>query len=145
MTAVTLVLGLGVGAWVGPVKTFGMIGIMQTLGLIIVYCMGNLGVMLYFARKRRSEFKLWLHVLVPLATSVALIWVFWKNVETLHPFSPRNAFDYSPLLVIIWTVVGIAILAYTKSTGKEDWVLRAGKSVELRAETRDELLHRPAL
>ena len=76
---------------------------------------------------------------------MALAWVFWKNVETLHPFNPKNAFDYSPLIVIIWTVVGIGILVYASRPGKEDWVLRAGESVELRAETRDEAAHRPAL
>jgi amino acid transporter len=145
LTAVTLAIGVGLGSWLGPVKTFGMIGIMQTLGLIIVYCMGNIGAMLFYGRERKAEFNIWLHAVVPVLTTVALAWVFWKNVETLHPFSPRNAFDYSPLLVIIWTVVGLAILVYARQTGNDGWLLRAGESVELRAETAAEVAHRPAL
>ena len=86
-----------------------------------------------------------LHLVVPVLTTVALAWVFWKNVETLHPFNPKNAFDYSPLLVIIWTALGLAILFFASRTGKEDWLHRAGKSVELRAETASEAAHRPAL
>jgi amino acid transporter len=145
LTAVTLAIGVGLGSWLGPVKTFGMIGIMQTLGLIIVYCMGNIGAMLFYGRERKNEFNIWLHAIVPVLTTIALAWVFWKNVETLHPFSPRNAFDYSPLLVIIWTVIGLAILLYARQTGNDGWLLRAGESVELRAETAAEAAHRPAL
>jgi amino acid transporter len=145
MGAVTLAIGLGLAAWLGPVKTFGMIGIMQTLGLIIVYCMGNIGAILFYGREKRDEFNIWLHLVVPVLTTAALIWVFWKNVETLHPFSPKNAFDYSPLIVIIWTVVGLAIVLYASRTGKEDWLRRAGESVQLRAETAAEAAHRPVL
>jgi amino acid transporter len=145
LCAVTLAIGLGLGSWLGPVKTFGMIGIMQTLGLIIVYCMGNIGAMLFYGREKRNEFNVWLHAVVPVLTTAALAWVFWKNVETLHPFSPKNAFDYSPLIVIIWTVIGLAILLYSSRTGKEGWLLRAGESVKLRAETPTEAAHRPAL
>jgi amino acid transporter len=127
------------------VKTFGMIGITQTLGLIIVYCMGNIGAIRFYGREKRDEFNVWLHLVVPVLTTAALIWVFWKNVETLHPFSPKNAFDYSPLIVIIWTVVGLAIVFYASRTGKEDWLRRAGESVQLRAETAAEAAHRPVL
>jgi amino acid transporter len=51
LCGVTLAIGLGLGSWLGPVKTFGMIGIMQTLGLIIVYSMGNIGAMLFYGRE----------------------------------------------------------------------------------------------
>jgi amino acid transporter len=145
LTGVTLALGLGLASWLGPVKTFGMIGIMQTLGLIIVYCMGNIGAMLYYGREKRDEFNWVLHALVPILTTIALIWVFWKNVQTLHPFNPKNAFDYSPLIVIIWTVVGLVIVLVASRTGKEEWLKKAGESVQLRAETTAELAHRPAL
>ena len=142
---VTLAIGLGLGSWLGPVKTFGMIGIMQTLGLIIVYCMGNIGAMLFYGREKRDEFNVWLHLVVPILTTAALIWVFWKNVETLHPFNPKNAFDYSPLIVMIWTVVGLVIVLVASRTGKEEWLHRAGESVQLRAETAAEAAHRPVL
>jgi amino acid transporter len=122
-----------------------MIGIMQTLGLIIVYCMGNIGAMLFYGRERKDEFNWFLHAVVPILTTLALAWVFWKNVQTLHPFNPKNAFDYSPLIVIIWTVVGLAIVLVASRTGKEDWLKKAGESAQLRAETATELAHRPAL
>jgi len=145
LTAVTLLIGLGLGSWLGPVKTFGMIGIMQTLGLIIVYCMGNIGAMRFYFTERRGEFNWFLHAVVPIATTAALIAVFYENVRTLHPFNPKNAFDYSPLIVIIWTVVGLVIVLVASRTGKEAWLKKAGESAQLRAETPTELAHRPAL
>ena len=145
LTAVTLVIGLGLGSWLGPVKTFGMIGIMQTLGLIIVYCMGNIGAMRFYMGEKRDEFNWFLHLVVPVLTTIALVAVFYENVRTLHPFNPKNAFDYSPLIVIIWTVVGLAIVLIASRTGKEDWLKKAGESAQLRAETPGELAHRPAL
>jgi amino acid transporter len=142
---VTLGIGLGLGSWLGPVKTFGMIGIMQTLGLIIVYCMGNIGAMLFYGREKRDEFNVWLHLVVPVLTTAALVWVFWKNVETLHPFNPKNAFDYSPLIVMIWFAIGLVILFVASRTGKEEWLFKAGESAHLRAETATEATHRPVL
>ena len=66
-------------------------------------------------------------------------------MKTLHPFNPKNAFDYSPLIVIIWTVIGLAIVLVASRTGKEAWLHKAGQSAQLRAETATELAHRPAL
>jgi amino acid transporter len=145
LTAVTIVLAMWLGSWIGPVNEFGMIGIVQTIGLIIVYCMGNIGAMLFYGRERKAEFNIWLHGIIPVLTTIALAWVFWKNVETLHPFSPRNAFDYSPLIVIIWAAVGLLILIFARQSGNDGWMLRAGESIELRAETAAEAANRPAL
>jgi amino acid transporter len=145
MTGVTLAIGLGLGSWLGPVKTFGMIGIMQTLGLIIVYSMGNIGAMRFYFGEKRDEFNWFLHAVVPILTTIALGAVFYESVKTLHPFNPKNAFDYSPLIVIIWTVVGLVIVLVASRTGKEAWLKKAGESVHLREETPTELAHRPAL
>jgi amino acid transporter len=145
LTAVTLILGLGLATWLGPVTTFGMIGIMQTLALIIVYCMGNIGAIRYYFGEKRDQFNWFLHGVIPVVTTIALGAVFYENVKTLHPFSPKNAFDYSPLIVIIWTVAGLVIVLVASRTGKEEWLMKAGESAQLRPETPTELAHRPAL
>ena len=145
MGGITLIIGLGIGSAVGPVNTFGMIGIMQTLGLIIVYAMGNIGVMIFYRRFRRDSFNLWLHAVIPVLTTAALAWVFFKNVQTLHPFNPSTDNDYAPLVVIIWTVVGLGIVFWASRTGRERWLQKAGESAELRLETPDELAHRPRI
>src|SRR5438309_825438 len=69
LTVATIVIGMTLGSWIGPVNEFGMIGIVQTLGLIVVYCMGNIGATIYYGREKRGEFNIWLHLVIPIATS----------------------------------------------------------------------------
>ena len=83
--------------------------------------------------------------IIPLGSSVALGWVFYENVASLHPFSPDTYFDYSPLMVIIWTAVGIGILVVMKLRGREEWLFKAGEAAHERPETAAEAAHRPAL
>ena len=45
---------MALGSTIGPVNQFGMMGIAQTLGLIVVYGMGNLGVVWWYYRKRQG-------------------------------------------------------------------------------------------
>ncbi len=145
LTLATLGIGIGLGEGIGPYNAFGVIGIMQTLGLIIVYTMGNAGAFWYYLNKKRGEFNPLLHFLIPLGSSVALGWVFYENVASLHPFDPNTYFDYSPLMVIIWTAVGIGILTVMHLRGKEEWLFKAGEAAHERLETAEEAAHRPVL
>ena len=145
LTAVTIVLAMVLGSWIGPVNQFGMIGIVQTIGLIIVYCMGNIGATIYYSREKRQEFNWLLHALIPVATSVALIWVLWKTVEGLHPIALNNALDYAPWIALTWFVAGLVILFYASRTGREGWLFRAGEAAHERPETQAELADRPAI
>jgi amino acid transporter len=145
MTCLTILLGMVLGSWLGPITMFGMIGIVQTLGLIIVYCMGNAGAALFYGRERKNEFNWFLHLVLPVAVSAALIWVAWKTVEGLHPISLPSAFDYAPWISLGWLLIGIGILLYASRGGKEEWLHKAGEAAHLRSETSEELAHRPAI
>jgi amino acid transporter len=145
LTVVTIVLAMWLGSWIGPVNQFGMIGIVQTIGLIIVYCMGNIGAMIYYKREKKGEFNWWLHAVTPIAVSGALIWVLWKTVEGLHPIALNNPLDYAPWIALSWFVAGLVILFYASRSGKEDWLFKAGEAAHERAETGAERAHRPAL
>jgi amino acid transporter len=145
LTALTIVAAMVLGSTMGPVNEFGMIGIVQTLGLIVVYSMGNIGVLYYYYNKKKGDFNWWLHGVTPLATSAALIWVGWKTVQGLHIFGLPTPLDYAPWIAIGWFVVGLVILFYASRTGKEAWLLKAGVSTSERPETSEEASHRPAI
>ena len=145
MTGVTILLGMVLGSWLGPITMFGMIGIVQTLGLIAVYCMGNAGATLYYGREKKDEFNWFLHLVLPIGVSAALIWVAWKTIEGLHPISLPSAFDYAPWIALTWAVIGVVVLLYASRTGKEEWLRKAGEAAQLRPETAEELAHRPAI
>ena len=145
MCGVTLAIGLGLGSWLGPVKTFGMIGIMQTLGLIIVYCMGNVGAMLFYGREKRDEFNVWLHLIIPVLTTAASDLGLLEERRDAAPVQPEERVRLQPADRDDLDGRRARDLFFASRTGKEDWLRRAGESVQLRPETAEEAAHRPAL
>jgi amino acid transporter len=145
LTVLTIAAGMALGSTIGPVNEFGMIGIVQTLGLIVVYSMGNIGVLWWYWNKKRGEFNWLLHGVIPVATSAALVWVGWKTVQGLHIFGLPTPLDYAPWIAIGWLVLGLAILFFASRTGKEGWLFKAGQSTLERPETPQEEAHRPAI
>jgi amino acid transporter len=145
MTVLTIVAAMAMGSTMGPVNEFGMIGIVQTLGLIVVYSMGNVGVLWWYWHKKRAQFNWVLHGLIPVLTSAALVWVGWKTVQGLHIFGLPTPLDYAPWIAIAWLVLGLALLFFASRTGKEQWLFKAGESTVERPETATEAAHRPAL
>jgi amino acid transporter len=145
MTVLTIVAAMIMGSTMGPVNEFGLIGIVQTLGLIVVYSMGNIGVLWWYWRKKRGEFNYLLHGVIPLATSAALLWVGWKTVQGLHILGLPTPLDYAPWVAIGWFLAGLVILFYASRSGKEQWLFKAGESTIERPETPEEAAHRPAI
>lgn len=125
-TALTLVVGLGLGFWVGPASFFFTIGLAVTLSLMLFYIAGNLGVFLYYTRSRRDEFNLVLHVLFPLASSVALVFVGYKSLTPLPPSPTR----YGAVVAVVWLLIGVGVLLVMRRTGQENWLLNAGTVFE---------------
>jgi len=71
----------------------------QTLALIIVLQHGQHLRPCFFLSNGGAAGRVstsWLHASIPVLPTVALAWVFWKNVERCIAFNPKNAFDYNP-------------------------------------------------
>ena len=97
-------------------------GVVVTLCMVIVYAAGNIGVFLFYRRERRSEFRLFLHALCPLVSTLALIWVGIKSVVPL----PEAPVKYAPFVVLGWLLLGGMLLGAMKRAGREAWLLKAG-------------------
>ena len=136
-TAVTVALGLVLGAIMGPDKMFVLtVGFCLVIAVIFVYIMGNLGVLLFYWRERRSEFNPILHVIFPVGTSAILIYSLIKSF-TPFPASPDN---WSPVIVGAWMVLGIGVLLVMRSRGDENWLQRASEIIEERPEAPNEII-----
>jgi len=83
------VVGVGVALWLGhkygpfPVA-FGLIATIDTAIIIAIYMLINLACLLFYARERRSEFNILLHVLVPLAGIAVFVPAFLTGVGIGH-------------------------------------------------------------
>jgi len=126
MTFLTLAVGLGLGFWLGPDQEFFMMGIAITLSLAAVYSLGNLGVFLYYWRERRSEFNVWLHAVFPLASTAALGYVAFKSMIPI-PSLPIGA---APWIALGMLVTGLIVVFAISSTGREEWLRKAGAVYE---------------
>jgi amino acid transporter len=124
-TVITLAVGLGLGFGLTPVNEFDLMGVVITLTLIFVYGAGNIGVIRYYWRERRSEFNPVLHAVFPIFSTIALIYVGYKSIVPL-PASPVNA---APFIVAGWLILGLALVWGMSRTGQEDWLRRARQTM----------------
>jgi amino acid transporter len=137
--AIMLVIGLGVGFWIGPDNEYFTIALAFTLALVVIYSLGSLGVFLYYFRERRNEFKFWLHAAFPLLSSAAFLWVGYKSVVPLPP-APIH---WAPVVLAGWTIIGVLVLVYLHQSGKDSWIKRSMDSASERPATAEELAERP--
>ena len=105
-TFLTLAIGLSVGFWIGPDQEYYVIGVAMTLGLMFIYCAGNVGVYVYYRRARPAEFRFLLHFLLPLLSTISLLWVAYKSAVPL----PEPPVRYAPILAAIWLLGGMVLM-----------------------------------
>ncbi len=120
-TALTLAVGLGLGFWLGPDQEFFFMGVVMTLGLVLIYGISNFGVYHFFRFEIRGEFRIWPHVICPLFSTVALLAVGITSVNPLPPAPLR----YAPAVVLIWLFAGLFFVWFMSRTGRESWLSNA--------------------
>jgi amino acid transporter len=125
-TILTLVIGLGLGFLLGPDQEFFMMGVAITLGLVLVYSAGNLGVYRYYRAERAQEFNAWLHLVFPVLSTVALLFVGYKSIVPL----PAYPVVIAPFLVAVWLVAGVILVYRLSRTGREEWLMQAARVYE---------------
>jgi amino acid transporter len=135
-----VVVAFLVGHILGPDVIWFWFGFVITLSVVFVYSMANLGNFLYHWREKRSEFNPITQALFPLASTLALAWLVYK---TVNPY-PAEPFRWTIWTVLGWIVIGVILLVAMKLLGKEDWLHKAGQSVET-AELGEERAHSPAV
>jgi amino acid transporter len=97
-----IALGLILGAWLHPDKAFFTYALAGTLCLCVVYAMGNVAVALYFARTERAAFRIIPHAILPIITTLALIYTIYKTV---------SPFPSYPIGAGVWWAIGWLIFA----------------------------------
>jgi amino acid transporter len=105
-TLLTLAVGLGIGFWIGPDQEYYLLGVAMTLGLMFIYLAGNVGVYFFYRRQRPAEFNFLLHFLLPMLSSISLIWVAYKSAVPL----PEPPVRYAPILAAVWLLAGIVVV-----------------------------------
>jgi amino acid transporter len=97
-----------------------------TLGLIVMYVLASVGVVRYYATEKRSEWNTVVHLVFPVMSALAMLFVGYKSIVPL-PDPPAR---YALVLFVVYTGLGGALLAYLKWRGREDWLERARLAME---------------
>ena len=122
-----MVLSIGVGLVVGLLlnasRSYLLIdGLVLVLAVLFIYVAANIAVFLYYLRQRRSEFNWLLHVVFPLVSTGALVFV---TIKSFQPF-PGFPYNYAPLIDGLWLAIGVVILITLWVRKKDDWIAKAG-------------------
>lgn len=121
VVAVCLVLA----AIVGPENALFAWALALTLGLILVYCVANVGVIRHYLGPGRAQFSPLLHIVTPVVASAAVLWVGYKSVVPLPPAPSK----YGPIIIGAWFAIGVAVLAFLHLRGNERWLQEAGRAM----------------
>jgi amino acid transporter len=132
-----VVVAFVVGHVLGPDTIWFWFGFVITLSVVVIYSLANVGNFLYHWREKREAFNPIVHALFPALSTAALIWLVYK---TVHPY-PADPFKWTIWTVFGWLVIGVVLLVVMHAVGKDDWIAKAGESVEERPETQEEMAH----
>ena len=130
--ALSLVSALGVGFLLGADRSFFLIdGLILVIGVSFVYIVANVGVFMFYRGEHRAEFNPILHAVFPLVSSVVLILALFFTFFPPEGFGtpPAEPYSFAPIIDTVWLLVGVGILVWLRSRGKEEWLLKAGQAV----------------
>jgi amino acid transporter len=119
----SLAVGLGVGGLLNASRSYFLIdGLVLVLAVLYIYVNANLAVALYYLKQRRDEFNWLLHIVFPVISTAALVYV---TIKSFQPF-PVFPYNYAPLIDGIWLAIGVIILITLWARRKDDWIAKAG-------------------
>jgi amino acid transporter len=127
--ALALLVGLGGGWLVGPDNIFYLLGTVGTLVYVVVYTLGNIGVVRFFLTVRRQDFNPLIHLIFPIISTVALFVVAYYSLVPL----PAPPVSYAPLVTAVVILLGFAVLLKLQRSGKQGWRTLSKAVVELDA------------
>jgi amino acid transporter len=110
VTVATIAVSLGLGFGYDPVTAFAMIGTGIVILLVANYIIANAACLGYFTRRRRSDFNVLLHLIVPIL-GIAAFTPAWLTAAGLpvFPFVPELTapISYAGPAVAIWMGLGL--------------------------------------
>ena len=140
-----LASGLIFGAWFGAdVSFFFVDGLILVLGVGFVYVIANIGVIRYYLTERRSEFNVFKHMVFPVVSTGVLIWAVAISFQPACTVScPASPYSWAPLVDGVWLILGILVLVYYRSKGRDDWVKNAGLALGEAEEEKERVVGGP--
>jgi len=114
-TVFTVVLGLAIGAWLGPGATglYGFTGTIGTVAIVLVYLASCVALIRYFWNK--PERNVLTHMILPVLGILSLAYPLYAVAK------PGQAYPYNlvPYVVLVWLLAGIGLFLYYRAKSPE--------------------------
>jgi amino acid transporter len=114
--AVSVVLTLAVGLWVGAADIYGFLGDIITVAIVIMYGLANISLFFYMRREQAEHFRWWRHALVPLVGTLLLLPVLYVTFVPLPPYP----FVLVPYIVLAWMIIGAGVMWWIEKRKSAD-------------------------
>ena len=115
VTVVTLAVSLGLGFGYDPITAFGIVATGIVILLVAMYIIANASCIGYFLRRGRSEFNVFLHLIVPILGIAAFVpaWLTAAGLRFASWVPPLTApLSYAGIAVGIWMGLGLLYGGY---------------------------------
>ena len=113
-TALNLTVSLVLGWKLGPITALGFIGVLISIGIIVIYVLANMAVIPLYWRQYRSEWSFGRHCVVPiLGTGLLGLALFY----TVWPVPPKPL-SIAEAFVGIWLVVGALLAIFLRGSSR---------------------------
>ena len=122
---ITLIVSIGGGFLLGTQGVFAFAGIVTVMLIIVVYISGNVSVWKLYRKTYPSEFSTLKHLIIPIASSLLLLYVGYK---TLFPL-PTGTNAWAPIVALAWLVIGGIIVTVLSARGHLGTLERAGDAM----------------
>jgi amino acid transporter len=119
--ALAVACALGLGFAFGTANAWGLLGIVWTIAVTIVYMMSNLSCIVLYWTKFRDEFSVLKHLIIPVLGILVFIPALISGLAPQLLFGYTNDYPFSLALpiVVVWAVIGLALYFYLRASGRE--------------------------
>jgi amino acid transporter len=101
--AFSLIVGLGVGLWVGPSNVYAYLGSFMVPAILLVYILVNVSVFRFYRRVHPAEFSIVKHAVLPLLATAAFVLPLKSVVWPVPPMP----YVLAPYIVGAWIIIGL--------------------------------------
>ena len=101
-----LVVGLLLGFIMTPIAAFGFLGTLDALFVLIIYALVCIASITFFWRKRRAQFSVLRHGIIPVLGTLLILAIFVAIAITPAP-PPLNLI---PFVLGAWLLLGLVLL-----------------------------------
>jgi amino acid transporter len=116
-TGITLFFAMALGFYFGPFLAFGLLGLVFTIVLMIIYGLTNVSCFVLYWTRFRDEFNVVKHLIIPLVGGIVLLFPLIASLapQLIFGFTNDYPFYLGLPITVVWFVIGVVVYIYLRA------------------------------